>query len=47
MLKEPYTVPGNAYFCMGDNRNESRDSRAFGAVDVKNIGYIVGKDKKR
>lgn len=47
MLKEPYTVPGNAYFCMGDNRNESRDSRAFGAVNVKNIGYIVGKDKKR
>lgn len=47
MLKGPYTVPGNAYFCMGDNRNESRDSRAFGAVNVKNIGYIVGKDKKR
>lgn len=44
ILKGPYTVPENAYFCMGDNRNESRDSRAFGAVDAKNIEYIAIKD---
>lgn len=47
ILKEPYTVPENAYFCMGDNRNESRDSRAFGAVDVKNIEYIASKNEKK
>lgn len=46
VLKEPYTMPGNAYFYMRDNQNESRDNRTFGAVDVKNIGYIVGKDGK-
>ena len=46
ILKEPYTVPENTYFCMGDNRNESRDSRAFGAVNVKNIEYIVSKSKR-
>jgi signal peptidase I len=34
-----WTVGSNQYFVMGDNRNESRDSRSFGVVDET---YIVG-----
>ena len=34
----PTVGPGQV-FVMGDNRNESRDSRSFGAVDS---GYIIG-----
>lgn len=45
ILNKPYTVPENAYFCMGDNRNESRDSRIFGAVDKNKIQYIVKKPR--
>jgi len=33
----PYEVPKDSYFVLGDNREESRDSRAFGAVREEEI----------
>jgi len=36
-LVEPYTVPENCFFAMGDNSDESSDSRFWGPVPEKAV----------
>lgn len=37
---EPFTVPADSVFCMGDNRDNSSDSRIWGVVP---LNYVRGK----
>lgn len=41
ILESPYIVGEDEYFLMGDNREESCDSREFGSVKKENIKGIV------
>ena len=39
---EEYTVPDDCYFVMGDNRNDSMDSRVVGSIERSEIvGHAV------
>lgn len=38
---EPYLLADGEYFLMGDNRDDSEDSRAYGGVLLENIRGVV------
>lgn len=41
ILEEPIIVPDNEFFCVGDNRNNSYDCRAFGTINYSQIKFKV------
>ena len=41
LLSSPYVVTEGCCFCMGDNRNESVDSRVYGEIEIEKIKYRV------
>lgn len=40
---QDYVVPEDSYFVMGDNRNNSKDSRLFSAIGFIDKNYIAGR----
>lgn len=43
ILDKQITLNENEFFLMGDNRNDSHDSRAYGPVHREDIRYIVSR----
>ena len=42
----PFTLKEGMYFLMGDNRNNSADSRVVGPVSQEEIKYVLSQDKQ-
>lgn len=40
---QDYVIPEDSYFVMGDNRNNSKDSRLFSAIGFIDKNYIAGR----